>query len=188
MIKHSALLATSLAVVSLTACSKKEPQPAADMTSAPATDAMGDTAAAPAQSPAQAFANLAAASDMFEIETSKLAAENAQSGKVKAFAEQMIKAHTDSTRKLTEAAEAATPPITPAPSLTAAQRTQLADLEAMTGAAFDKAYAKAQVSAHQATLDALNGYAAGGDQASLKTFAKDVVPTVTAHLNMAKGL
>ncbi|WP_425437340.1 DUF4142 domain-containing protein [Novosphingobium guangzhouense] len=188
VIKNNALMAASLAVLSLSACNKKDAEPATEMTSAPAADAMNETGTTSAESPAQVFANIAAASDMFEIETSKLAAEKAQSAKVKTFAEQMIKAHTESTKKLTAAAAAATPPITLAPRMTAAQDAQLADLRSKTGAAFDEAYAKAQVSAHQATLDALKGYAAGGDQASLKTFATELVPTVTAHLNMAKAL
>jgi len=34
----------------------------------------------------------------------------------------------------------------------------------------------------------LKGYAAAGDVSALKSFAGGLVPTVTAHLNMAKGL
>ena len=38
------------------------------------------------------------------------------------------------------------------------------------------------------TLDALNAYASGGDNAELKDLARTMVPMVTAHLNSAKGL
>ena len=38
------------------------------------------------------------------------------------------------------------------------------------------------------TLDTLKAYAANGDVSSLKTFATEMVPVVTGHLNMAKGL
>lgn len=186
--KHSALLAASLAVASLTACNSKKTEPAADMTTAAPADNVDATTATQSESPGQVFSDLAAASDMFEIESSKLAAEKAGSAKVKAFAEQMVKAHTDSTAKLTAAAAKATPPITPAPTLTAAQQTQLDDLKSKSGTAFDEAYAKAQVAAHQATLDVLKGYSAGGDEPALKTFAGDLIPAVIAHLNMAKGL
>ena len=63
--------------------------------------AMGnDTAAKPAISQEQAFVNSAAASDAFELATSKLALDASQSAPVKAFANQMIKAHTASTAKL----------------------------------------------------------------------------------------
>ncbi|MEP7007177.1 MAG: DUF4142 domain-containing protein, partial [Sphingomonas bacterium] len=44
------------------------------------------------------------------------------------------------------------------------------------------------VAAHQATLDALKSYSTGGDVPALKTFATGLIPTVTAHLNMAKSL
>jgi putative membrane protein len=57
-----------------------------------------------------------------------------------------------------------------------------------TGADFDTAYAADQVAAHQATLDALKSYSTSGDVPALKTFATGLIPTVTAHLNMAKGL
>src|SRR6476619_5710209 len=60
--------------------------------------AANDMAASPLT--AQGFVNAAAASDKFEIETSKLAAANASSAAVKKFATQMIAAHTASTAKL----------------------------------------------------------------------------------------
>ena len=81
-----------------------------------------------------------------------------------------------------------TPAITPAGQMTPIQQQTLADLTAKTGADFDTAYAKAQVDGHQMTLDTLKAYSANGDIASLKSFASELVPTVTAHLNMAKGL
>ncbi|WP_327195096.1 DUF4142 domain-containing protein [Sphingomonas sp. LH128] len=92
VIRHNALMAASLAVLSLTACNKKDTEPATEMTSTSAADVMNETGTTSAESPAQVFANIAAASDMFEIETSKLAAEKGQSAKVKTFAEQMVKA------------------------------------------------------------------------------------------------
>ncbi|RVT39633.1 DUF4142 domain-containing protein [Sphingobium algorifonticola] len=100
----------------------------------------------------------------------------------------MIKAHTDSTAKLKTAAAGATPAITPDAQLSPAQQQTLNDLQAKSGAGFDTAYARAQVDAHQAALDALKAYSGSGEVASLKSFATGLVPTVTAHLNMAKGL
>jgi putative membrane protein len=143
----------------------------------------GNAMMAPATAPltAQAFANAAAASDHFEIETSKLAATQASSAKVKSFAKQMISAHTASTAKLKGIASGLSPAITPDDTLTPDQQGQ-------NGAAFDSAYASAQVDGHQKTLDALKAYAASGDNAQLKAFASGMIPTVTAHLNMAKGL
>jgi putative membrane protein len=182
--KHSVLLAVSIAALSVAGCNKKAETPTADN-----TVAANDVAPLPAAvSPGQTFANTAAASDTFEIQTSQLAATKASSAKVKRFAEEMIKAHTDSTAKLKSAAAAASPAITPDPALTPDQQQTLDALSAKSGADFDRAYADAQRSGHQATLDALKAYSATGDVPSLKSFATSLVPVVTAHLNMAKGL
>jgi putative membrane protein len=143
---------------------------------------------APVLSPGQAFANAAASSDAFEIAESQLAQTTSKSAAIKAFAQKMIDAHTGSTTKLKAAAASATPAITPDATLTAEQQQKLDALKAKTGTDFDTGYAADQVAAHQATLDALKTYSATGDVPELKTFATGLVPTVTAHLNMAKGL
>lgn len=137
---------------------------------------------------AQGFANAAAASDKFEIETSKLASAQASSAAVKSFAAKMISAHTASTAKLKSTASGMSPSMTPDDSLSAEQQSTLDSLKAKKGADFDSSYAAAQVDGHQKTLDALKNYAASGDNATLKAFANGLIPTVTAHLNMAKGL
>ena len=182
--KRSILLAASLAALSLAGCKKEAATTGAEAT--PAADGMAAGSPAAPMSGGQAFADAAAASDTFEIETSKLAATKAQSAKVKRFAEQMIKAHTESTAKLKTAAGAAQ--IVPAARLDPMQQQALDALGAKSGAAFDTAYAAAQVEGHQKTLDALKAYAPGGDVPALKAFATELVPIVTGHLNMAKGL
>jgi len=149
---------------------------------------VSDNGAVPAASGGQAFANTAAASDAFEIAESQLAATSAHSAAVKSFAKKMIEAHTGSTAKLKTIASGLSPAITPDPTLTPDQQQKVDALKTKTGADFDTAYAADQVAAHQATLDALQSYSTGGDIPALKTFATGLIPTVTAHLNMAKGL
>jgi putative membrane protein len=146
----------------------------------------GAEAAAPMT--AQGFANAAAASDKFEVDSSKLAAGQASSAAVKSFADKMISAHTASTAKLKSLASGMNPAMTPDDTLSAEQQATLDSLKGKKGADFDSAYAAAQVDGHQKTLDALKAYAASADNATLKGFAENLVPTVTAHLNMAKGL
>jgi putative membrane protein len=150
--------------------------------------ATGTTAATPAATGGQVFANGAAASDAFEIATSRLALDNSNSAAVKKYANQMIAAHTASTDKLKATTAGLSPAITPDPTLNAEQQAQLDGLKTKKGAEFDTAYIAAQQSGHQQTLDMLRGYAATGDVPALKTFASGLVPTVAAHLNMAKGL
>ncbi len=137
---------------------------------------------------AQSFTNVAAASDAFEIETSRLALANGASAAVKSYANKMIEAHTTSTAKLKTAAAGVTPAITPDPALNAEQQQKLDQLKTLNGAAFDQAYKTEQAAGHQQTLDALKAYAATGDAPQLKTFANEMIPIVTAHLNMAKTM
>ncbi len=185
------LILVSGSVLTLAACGKH------DATTTNAGDdvnltvdngAANMTAEAPSPLTAQGFANAAAASDKFEIETSKLAAANASSAAVKKFATQMIAAHSASTAKLKATLAGQSPAITPDDTLNPEQQAALDGLKGQTGAAFDSAYAAAQVDAHTKTLDALKNYSASGDNAALKTFADGLIPTVTSHLNMAKGL
>ena len=179
--------------LALVACSKKDDTAAdsnvVDM-NMPMDNGVMDNGAAAAPSPttAQGFVNAAAASDKFEIESSKLAASAASSASVKSFAKQMITAHTGSTEKLKSTISGVNPPVTPDDTLAPDQQATLDSLKGLQGTAFDSAYASAQVEAHQKTLDTLKNYAASGDNDQLKAFANGMIPTVTAHLNLAKGL
>ncbi len=181
------LLSGTLAIVS---CG---PKSETNYTDSNATVANGSVlpandAEAAAPTTAQGFANAAAASDRFEIESSTLAATAGTSSAIKGFAAKMVAAHTASTAKLKATAAGLNPAVTPDDTLSPDQQSKLDSLKALHGADFDTAYAAAQVEAHQKALDALKGYAASGDNAALKALASGMVPTVTAHLNMAKGL
>ncbi len=181
---------TSAAMLALAGCGRSNDAAQSDtMTTNTAVDGttVPGTASIPA-SGAQSFANIAAASDAFEIETSRLALANGASAAVKSYANKMIEAHTASTAKLKTAAAGMTPAITPDPALSIDQQQKLDQLKALNGAAFDQAYKTEQAAGHQQTLDALKAYAASGDAPQLKAFASEMVPTVTAHLNMAKAM
>ena len=184
--KPSILVTLSVSALALASCGKKD-EPMVN-NNAVANSAGPTTEAPPALSASQMFANAAAASDAFEIESSKLAATNAASAATKAFAQSMIKGHTESSAKLKKAASEATPVLTPDPTLAAAQVEALETLKGKQGAEFDAAYADAQTMAHEKTLATLRAYSTGGDVPSLKVFATAMVPIVTAHVNMAKGL
>ncbi|ANI79070.1 DUF4142 domain-containing protein [Sphingobium sp. EP60837] len=188
MNRKPTLLAVVLAAAALASCGR-QPEPTANQSSAGATNGLSAIEQTPAQpSAGQAFADAAAASDMFEIESSKLAKTNAASTAVKRFAQSMIKAHMDSTTKLVEAAGQAAPSIAPKVVLSANQQQVLDGLKLKKGAEFDAAYIATQREAHQATLEELKAYSSNGDVPSLKAFATALVPIVTGHLNMANGL
>ena len=181
------LIVVSGSALAITACNKHDEV----TTNAAANNVMiesGATANTAEAGPltSQGFANTAAASDRFEIESSKLAATAGMSAAVKSFAAKMVTAHTASTAKLKSTASDLN--LMPDDTLSPEQQQKLDSLKALNGKDFDSAYAAAQVEAHQKALDALNGYAAGGDNAKLKDLASGMVPTVTAHLNMSKSL
>jgi putative membrane protein len=199
MKKALTLASVAFAALALSACGSNEAAPADTATVDNA--AMGDTMAmdanvADANSSAAAalpvtgqdFANTAAASDAFEIETSKLVQSKGASADVKKFAGEMIKAHTDSTAKIKAAAANATPAITPVPTLTAEQQSKLDALSNLSGADLDRQYATDQVAAHEKTLAAMQAYAESGDVPSLKAAAAEIAPVVQGHLEMARAL
>lgn len=137
---------------------------------------------------AQDFVDTAAKSDAFEIAAARLAAKNSTTPEIKTFAAEMIKAHTGSTAKVKAAAGKAAPALKPDATLTHDQDEDLAELGRLKGAEFDKKYADGQVDAHEKALSLLKSYASGGEAASLKTVAGELVPTVEEHLKMARDL
>ncbi|WP_312490926.1 DUF4142 domain-containing protein [Sphingomonas sp.] len=185
---RATILATT-ALLALAGCGRGNDTAQTNMTNDTAMTAQPDaTTPTPAASASQSFVNAAAASDAFEIETSKLALTNGASASVKSFARKMIEAHTASTAKLKATTAGLSPALTPDPTLNAEQQQKLDRLKALNGNAFDQAYITEQTAAHQQTLDTLKAYAASGDVPALKSFANEMIPTVTAHLNMAKSL
>jgi putative membrane protein len=191
--KNRTVLLVCAGVLTLAACSKHEAGSNNLSTDVNISDQNGTATNMAATAPlspttAQGFVNAAAQSDKFEIESSRLAATQASSASVKKFATQMITAHTASTAKLKSTVAGMNPPVTPDDALAADQQQKLDSLKGLNGTAFDTAYASAQVEAHQKTLDTLKNYAASGDNAVLKSFASGLMPTVAAHLNLAKGL
>lgn len=183
LIVAMSLGASSLALV---ACGAKDHAQSNEANVAATENNVGTAPAA--ETGDQTFANTAAASDAFEIQSSQLAATQASSKAVKSFARRMIDAHTTSTAKLKAAAASASPTITPDATLSADQQQKVAQLKPQSGAAFDSAYIDDQIAAHEAALAGLKNYAGTGAVPSLKSFATEMIPIVTAHLNTAKSL
>lgn len=154
---------------------------ATDTAMTPPTDPMGGQAA----TDPQGFVNAAAASDMFEIESARLAKTMGRSAEVKEFAAMMERDHTKSTADLKTAA--GTAKVTPAPEMTTRQQSDLAALRAA-GDNFDRLYKQQQLAAHQQALALLRGQAEGGTAASLKAFAAKTVPVVEQHLEHVQRL
>jgi putative membrane protein len=150
---------------------------------APPVDAAMD--ATPTAAPA--YVRMAAASDLYEIQSSTLARTRARRGDVRAFADMLVGDHTTTTQQLMGAARAAglNPP---PPMLMPMQRDMMARLRAASGADFDRVYLDEQVQAHQMALSLHQNYAQNGDAPPLRTVAANAVPIIQGHLDRAQAL
>jgi putative membrane protein len=139
------------------------------------------SAAAPAASTAS-FLNSVAAGNQFEIDSSKLALSRSKSDAVKRFAQRMVDDHTEAAGKFKIAVTEAklTPP---SEKLDAKHQAVFDSLTAANDASFDKLYIDAQYKAHVETVDLFKAYAKGGDNARMKQFANELLPTLQAHLD-----
>ena len=182
------LLLAAILPVALGACGQSDTATPVENEAAANESTLGNDATPVAPSGTQDFVNKAAASDRFELETSRLVADSAASRKVVAFAGQMIAAHTQSAASLKSAVAKDPSGITIDDQLSPAQQAALEDMKTKKGYLFDAAYLAALVHGHDQTLTELKTYAASGDNAALKAFAQGQIPTVTEHLDKAKAL
>ena len=135
---------------------------------------------------AAGFANAVAASDLYEIESARLAADKASNADVKSLAQHIRTDHEKSTAELKTAAGSAN--LTVAPKLDAEKQGMLDQLKAASGADFDRLYVEQQKTAHQKALDLLQGYSSGGDNEALKAFATKTSAAVKGHLDHANSI
>ena len=147
------------------------------------------TAAAPAAKPlaTDEFLTKLAAGNKFEIDSSKLAISKTKSETVKAFANTMVTDHGQAGVKMKQAvtdAKAKMPP----DGLDAKHQAIYDDLKKKDGPAFDHAYVDAQAKGHVETVAMVEAYAKGGDNARIKAFANEILPTLKTHLDNVKKL
>jgi putative membrane protein len=133
------------------------------------------------------FLTNTAVANLFEIESSKVALTKTKADKVKSFANQMVTDHTQAGTKFKQAVSDAklTPP---AEKLDAKHQALLDDLKKKDGTAFDAAYIKAQYDGHVETVAMFEAYAKGGDNARMKQFANEMLPTLKMHLDQVSKL
>lgn len=154
-----------------------------------ANDVLGANTTADTATPTDAsgFANAVAASDLYEIESARLAADKASNAEVKSLAQHIRADHEKSTAELKSAASTAN--ITVTPKLDAEKQGMLDQLKtAAAGADFDRLYVEQQKTAHQKALDLLQGYSSGGDNEALKAFATKTSGVVKGHLDHANRI
>ena len=138
----------------------------------------------PGSRPTREFVQAAGQSDQFEILEGETALAQSTDPQVRDFAQQMIKAHGDTSRALEQATQKSG--LKPPPKgVGADQAPLLSALQSLRGRDFDKAYFRHQVLAHRSALTVEQGYAATGDDPAVRQAAASTVPIISAHLSMA---
>ena len=137
---------------------------------------------------APTFVQMAAMSDMFEIQSSQAALQKSQSADVKRFAQMMIDHHTKMSANLKAAVQQSKVDATIPTALSGEKAKMVQSMAGLSGTAFDRMYMQAQVQGHQETLALMRTYAQNGDNAVLKQFAQQGAPIVQEHLEMAQKM
>lgn len=133
------------------------------------------------------FVKEAAVSDMFEIQSSQLAAERSDDA-TKTFANQMISDHQKTTSEPKDMVDSKKVNAAIPPEMDAARKKMLDKLGGLNGVDFSKQYHRDQVNAHKDAVSLFKRYARGGRNQALKSWAASTEPTLEHHLQMAKDL
>jgi putative membrane protein len=134
------------------------------------------------------FSGKAAVSDMFEVESGKLAVSKAAAGEVKSFGQMMIDAHTKTSAELQKIAADEGFASSLPKALDSKHAGLLQQLKDLSGAPFDRRYVTMQVDAHKQAAALFDAYAAKGANPALKQFAAKTVVDIKKHLEHAQSL
>jgi len=133
------------------------------------------------------FVKEVAISDMFEIESNKLAEQKGNAAE-KNFASQMVTDHTKTSTELKELVSSGKVKAELPTALDSSHQSKLDKLKGQSGKDFSSDFDSMQVSAHKDAVSLFERYANGGDDAELKNWAGKTLPALKHHLEMAQNL
>lgn len=133
------------------------------------------------------YTKLAAAGNLFEIQSSELALKKAQSAEVRQFAQMLIDDHNRASQLLKTAAQEAGVAVS-APQLDSSKLSKIQALARASGKAFDSLYLAQQLRAHEKALALHRTYARGGDEPALKGNAEAATTMIEKHLTIVRRL
>lgn len=128
----------------------------------------------------------AAETDMMEIELGKLALSKTANAKTKELANMMIDQHTKASAKLKPFAE--TKQIILPSGLTDKGKEHYEDLNKKSGKDFDEAYADMMVKGHEDAIAKMKDASEDAEDAEIRKWAADMLPTLNTHLEHSKML
>ena len=132
------------------------------------------------------FAKKAAQGGMAEVKFGQLAEQNGSNAAVKQFAQRMVEDHTKANNQLKQAAakEDFSLPV----DLDPKDQATYDVLAKLSGAAFDKAYARDMIRDHQEGIANFNSEANSGRKSAIKDLAEQTLPTLQDHLKQAREM
>jgi putative membrane protein len=133
------------------------------------------------------FVKEAAISDMFEIDSSKLAQDKGNAPE-KTFASQMVADHTKTSTELKTLVSSGKVKTELPTALDSSHQSKLDKLKGESGKDFSSDFDSMQVSPHKDAVSLFERYAKGGDNSDLKDWAGKTPPTLKHHLEMAENL
>ena len=133
------------------------------------------------------FVKEVAISDMFEIDSSKLAQDKGNAPE-KTFASQMVTDHTKTSTELKSLVSSGKVKADLPDALDSSHQKQLDKLKSESGKDFSSDFDADQVSGHKDAVSLFERYAKSGDNPDLKDWAGKTLPTLRHHLEMAQNL
>jgi putative membrane protein len=133
------------------------------------------------------FVKEVAISDMFELESNKLA-EQKGNAQEKSFAQQMVTDHTKTSKDLKGLVSSGKVKAELPTAIDSSHQSKLDKLRDASGKDFSSAFNSYQVNAHKDAVSMFERYANGGDNAELKDWVGKTLPTLRHHLEMAEEL
>src|ERR1700710_1167474 len=133
------------------------------------------------------FVKEVAISDMFEIQSSKLAQDKGNAPE-KTFASQMVTDHTKTSTELKGLVSSGKVKADLPGTLDSSHQSKLDKLKGESGKDFSSDFDSMQVSAHKDAVSLFERYAKGGENADLKNWAGKTLPALKHHLDMAEKL
>jgi putative membrane protein len=132
----------------------------------------------------QDFLNLAAQTDMTEAHLGQMAQEQGSSQAVKDLGQMLVTDHTNDYKQLQMLAGKAGLVLPKA--IDAKHNKMIAPFEKLKGKTFDRRYTHEMVAGHTAAIAAYEKEAQGGQNADLKAYAQQTLPTLEKHKKAAQ--
>lgn len=134
----------------------------------------------------QKFVDFAAQTDMMEAHLGQLAANQSDSQGVKDFAQMLVTDHTNDYTQLGAMARKAN--LTVPNGIDAMHNKMITPFEKLKGAAFDHRYVHEMVVGHQKAIAEYKRESESGENADVKAYATQALPTLEKHLQSAQAL